>query len=105
MTLKEIPLHKPASQLISYPAGSGNELFQAIQDPVLVVTPEGIIIDANHAALTAAKKSQDEIIGKGICTIIHGGSLPHLECPLEEFLRTKTSRVEETTLPDRKSVV
>ena len=99
MTLKEIPLHKPASQLISYPAGSGNELFQAIQDPVLVVTPEGIIIDANHAALTAAKKSQDEIIGKGICTIIHGGSLPHLECPLEEFLRTKTSRVEETTLP------
>ncbi len=87
------------SQLKSYPAGSGNELFQAIQDPVLVVTPDGIIIDANNAALTAAKKSQNEIIGKGICTIIHGGNLPHLECPLEEFLRTKTSRVEETTLP------
>ena len=76
-----------------------NELFQAIQDPVLVVTPEGIILDANNAALTAARKSQSEIIGKGICTIIHGGSLPHIQCPLEEFLLTCSPRVEETTLP------
>ena len=36
--------------------GVENELFQAIQDPVLIVTPEGIIIDANRAALNAAKK-------------------------------------------------
>lgn len=49
----------------------GNELFHAIQDPVLVVTPDGIIIDANNTALTAAKKTASEIIGKGICTIIH----------------------------------
>ena len=99
MSLKKDSIPVLTDQPKSYPAGGGNELFQAIQDPVLVVTPDGIIIDANHAALTAAKKSQDEIIGKGICTIIHGGSLPHLECPLEEFLRTKTSRVEETILP------
>jgi len=99
MSLKTDSLQKLASQPKSHPAGSGNELFQAIQDPVLVVTPDGIIIDANNAALTAAKKSQEQIIGKSICTIIHGGSLPHLECPLEEFLRTKTSRVEETILP------
>ncbi len=80
-------------------AGSGNELFQAIQDPVLIVTPEGIIIDANNAALNAAKKTQSEIIGKGICRIIHGGRLPHIKCPLEEFLLTCAPRVEETTLP------
>jgi signal transduction histidine kinase len=77
----------------------GNELFQAIQDPVLVVTPQGTILNANNAALNAAKKNQSEIIGKGICTIIHGGSLPHMECPLEKFLLTKSPRVEETTLP------
>jgi len=98
MTKKKSTI-EPVQTLRTSHAGSGNELFQAIQDPVLVVTPDGIIIDANNAALTAAKKSQKEIIGKGICTIIHGGSLPHLECPLEEFLRSKTSRVEETTLP------
>jgi len=83
----------------SHPAGTGNELFHAIQDPVLVVTPGGIILDANSAAMTAAQKERSEIIGKGICTIIHGGRLPHIECPLEEFLRTKSPRVEETTLP------
>lgn len=54
----------------------GNELFQAIQDPVFVVTPGGIIVGVNHAALKAAQKSREEIIGKGICKIIHGGSSP-----------------------------
>ncbi|TKB24095.1 PAS domain-containing protein [Desulfopila sp. IMCC35006] len=79
--------------------GVENELFQAIQDPVLVVTPDGIIIDANKAALHAAKKKSYEILGQGICKIIHGGSSPHLKCPLEDFLTTCSSRVEETTLP------
>ena len=77
----------------------GNELFQAIQDPVLIVTPGGIILDANNAAVNAAKKSRSEIIGQGICAIIHGGSSPHIRCPLEEFLLTCSPRVEETTLP------
>ncbi|NOR25535.1 MAG: PAS domain-containing protein [Desulforhopalus sp.] len=77
----------------------GNELFQAIQAPVLVVTPEGVILDANNAALKAAKKEQSEILGQGICKIIHGGSSPHIKCPLEEFLLTCSARVEETTLP------
>lgn len=99
MTPSDIKNNQTEQDLKSYPAGSGNELFQAIQDPVLVVTPEGIIIDANSAALSAAKKKQEEIIGQGICTVIHGGSFPHLQCPLEEFLRTKSPKVEETTLP------
>ena len=76
-----------------------NELFHAIQDPVFVVTPGGIIIDANDAALHAAKKKLPAILGQGICKIIHGGSSPHLKCPLEDFLLTCSSRAEETTLP------
>jgi two-component system NtrC family sensor kinase len=79
--------------------GVGNELSQAIQDPVFVVTPDGIIIDANNAALNAARKKQSKVLGQGICKIIHGGSSPHLKCPLEAFLLTCSSRVEETTLP------
>jgi two-component system, NtrC family, sensor kinase len=77
----------------------GDELFDAIQDPVFVVTPEGIIIDANLAAINAAHKTRNQIMGKGICKIIHGGSSPHLQCPLEAFLRTCSPRVEETRLP------
>jgi signal transduction histidine kinase len=92
------PKKQPDSPLLRF-QGIGNDLFQAIQDPVLLVTPDGIIIDANNAALNAAKKSRSEILGQGICKIIHGGSSPHIKCPLEEFLITRSSRVEETTLP------
>lgn len=81
------------------PLGVGLELFRSIQDPLLVVTPEGIIVQVNGALLDAAKKSREEIIGKGICTIIHGGRWPHIKCPLEEFLLTKSHRVEDTRLP------
>ncbi len=79
--------------------GGGNELFQAIQDPIFVVTPDGIIIDANNAAISAAQKKRADIINKGICKIIHGGSSPHIQCPLEEFLLTCSPRVEESRLP------
>jgi two-component system, NtrC family, sensor kinase len=95
----EFTLPDYVGSLDTCPTGGGNELFQAIQDPVFVVTPDGVIVDANNAALNAAQKNQSEIIGNGICKIIHGGSSPHLKCPLEEFLRTRSSRVEETTLP------
>ena len=80
-------------------AVAGIELFHSIQDPVLIVTPPGIIIDANKATLLAAGKTRDEIIGKGICEIIHGGRWPHIKCPLEEFLLTCTGRNEDTRLP------
>ena len=96
---RQILLQKHPEQPMVCLTGIGNELFEAIQDPILVVTPDGIIIDANNAALNAAKKNKSEILGQGICKIIHGGSSPHLKCPLEKFLLTRSSRVEETTLP------
>ena len=80
-------------------AVAGIELFHSIQDPVLIVTPPGTIIDANRATLQAAGKTRDEIIGRGICEIIHGGRWPHIKCPLEEFLLTCTGRNEDTRLP------
>ena len=81
------------------PRGVGVELFHSIQDPLLVVTPQGEIIQVNSALLKAAKKSLNEVLGKGICQIIHGGRWPHIKCPLEEFLLTNAYRVEDTRLP------
>lgn len=77
----------------------GCELFNSLQDPLLLVNSDGIIKEVNPALLSAAKKEYDEIIGRGICEIIHGGRWPHIECPLEEFLRTCTPRIEDTRLP------
>jgi two-component system NtrC family sensor kinase len=79
--------------------GVGVELFHSIHDPLLVVTPDGRIVQVNTALLKAAGKKQREVIGKGVCEIIHGGRWPHIECPLEEFLRTNSYRVEDTRLP------
>jgi len=81
------------------PAGAGIELFHSIPDPVLVVRPQGTIVEVNLALLKAAGKTRDEVIGRGVCEIIHGGRWPHIKCPLEEFLLTRGSRVEDTRLP------
>ncbi len=95
--------HQPNNHLTangpSVQSVAGIELFHSIQDPVFIVTPQGIIIDANKAALLAASKSRDQAVGRGICEIIHGGRWPHIKCPLEEFLLTCTSRNEDTRLP------
>ncbi len=88
-----------STQQDTFIQGGGDELFQAIQDPVLVTTPYGVILDANLAAINAAKKTKSQVIGKGICEIIHGGKWPHIKCPLEEFLRTCQPQVQETKLP------
>lgn len=99
ITLTPLPVPQGDCTSLAFPTGTGNELFDAIQDPVFVVTPRGIIIDANLAAINAAHKTKNQIIGMGICKVIHGGSSPHLQCPLEAFLRTCLPRVEETRLP------
>ena len=79
--------------------GSRTQFLQLIPDPVLLTTPEGVITEVNQAALDAAGKRRDEIIGTGICQIIHGGRWPHIKCPLEEFLLTRQAKSEDTRLP------
>ncbi len=74
-------------------------IFNGIEVPCLVVRTNGTIIAVNEATLRAAKKTKEEVIGQGVCKIIHGGRWPHLPCPLEEFLKKCTLKVEETRLP------
>lgn len=83
----------------SIAAEAGIELLHSIQDPVLIVTPQGEIIEVNTATLDAANKQRQQVIGAGVCAIIHGGRWPHIECPLEEFLRTCNGKSENTKLP------
>ena len=73
-------------------------IFAAIQDPALITTRDGIIIDANHATFTAARKSRDEVIGKSVCLILHGGRKKGSDCPLEAQIKTGESRILHTEL-------
>ena len=75
------------------------QFFNAIPDPILIVSPNGIIIETNSATLLTAQKTRDEVVGQGMCKIVHGGKWSHIKCPLEEFLKTCQPKVEETRLP------
>ena len=73
-------------------------IFSAMQDPLLIVTRQGIILEANPATLSAARKERHEIIGRSVCDILHGGRQPGVICPLEAQLSAGTSRILETEL-------
>ncbi len=73
-------------------------IFAAIQDPALITTRDGIIIDANHATFTAARKSRDQVIGKSVCLILHGGRNEGSVCPLEAQIKSGESRILHTEL-------
>ena len=75
------------------------QFFNAIPDPVLIVSPDGVIIETNNATLQVAQKSRDEVVGQGVCKVVHGGRWAHIKCPLEEFLKTCQPKVEESRLP------
>lgn len=80
-------------------ASTWEQLFDALPDPVLVVRPDGTIIEANEAAIRATGKEREDILGQGICQIVHGGKWPHIKCPLEEFLKTCAAKEETSRLP------
>ncbi len=73
-------------------------IFSAMQDPVLIVTRQGIILDANPATMAAARKERDDVVGKRVCDILHGGRQPGVTCPLLAQLSTGISRIFETEL-------
>ncbi len=73
-------------------------IFNAMQDPALVVSDQGEILDVNPATAVASQKTRSEIIGKSVCEILHGGRSPGAECPLELILKDKKNRVFETEL-------
>ncbi|HBG19358.1 MAG TPA: hypothetical protein DDY32_08810 [Desulfobulbaceae bacterium] len=74
------------------------KIFIAIQDPVLVVASDNTIIEANPATFAAARKHRDEVIGKKLCAILHGGHGGKIQCPLEQFIGYQRTQIIETEL-------
>jgi PAS domain S-box-containing protein len=73
-------------------------IFNAIQDPALIVSADSVILDVNHATLSAARKSRDEIIGRRLCQILHGSEKNHAACPFEGLVREGKTRILEVEL-------
>ena len=73
-------------------------IFSAIQDPALIVTKNSVILDANPATFTAARKIRHDVIGHKICDILHLGRAKGAPCPLENYIYKGQSRIIETEL-------
>ena len=73
-------------------------IFIAIQDPALIVSRDSVILDANPATFTAARKTRDQVIGRKVCDILHGGRKDKAICPLETMISASKSRILETEL-------
>lgn len=87
-----------ADQALNHALAKWENIFSSVQDPALIVSGQGIILDVNPATMAAARRPRDEIIGRGICEILHGGRSPGAICPLEVLLAQRKSRIFETEL-------
>lgn len=87
-----------ADQQLNMLTARWEKIFIAIQDPVMVVSNDSIIIEANPATFAAAKKHRDEVVGKKVCVILHGGHDGNTMCPLEQFIGYQRSHIIETDL-------
>ena len=72
-------------------------LIQQINERIVVLNPDFTIVEANEAYLNAVTRSKQEVIGAHCYEITHGlnapctSSLPGMECPMVETLRTGES--------------
>ncbi len=87
-----------AGQDLNQAIAKWENIFSAIQDPALIVSIDGIILDANLATFTSARKNRSDIIGHDVCEILHEGRRSGATCPLEQQLKTRESRIIETEL-------
>ncbi|MDP3481563.1 MAG: PAS domain S-box protein [Desulfoprunum sp.] len=87
-----------ADQQLNMFTARWKKIFIAIQDPALVVANDKTILEANPATCAAAKKHRDEVIGKKVCDILHGGHSGGEQCPLEQFIGYQKTQISETEL-------
>jgi PAS domain S-box-containing protein len=87
-----------ADQQLNMFTARWEKIFIAIQDPALVVSNDNRILEANPATCAAAKKRRNEVIGKKVCDILHGGHGNGNPCPLEQLIGYQKTRISETEL-------
>jgi len=85
-------------QALNHALAKWENIFSSVQDPALIVSEQGTILDVNPATLAASRRSREELVGRGVCEILHGNRRPGAICPLEVLLSQKKSRIFETEL-------
>ena len=84
-------LHNPAGDIsdIRDDALQWQATFDAISDPVCIITTERIILKCNSAMAKCVSRSIDHCVGRTCCELIHGTKKTMSGCPFTRMLRTK----------------
>ena len=88
----ESELRKVSSAFSEYTRQS-DSIFNAINNSVCVIDPDGRIIKCNRSTEKLLNKSIDELHGHFCFEMIHGASKPLPDCP---FLRMKETKHRES---------
>jgi PAS domain S-box-containing protein len=71
------------------------KLLSVVQDPIMVLRPDHVVLDANQALLNSVGLKKEEVIGKRCCEVSHRSSSPchgpRHECPLKLVMEGRTS--------------
>ncbi len=94
----DVTEHVLADRALDRARAEWERIFTAIQDPAMIVSPDGVILAANPATLASAKKPKEEVVGRGVCEVLHGGRPPGIECPLERLIGSRRSHILDTQL-------
>jgi PAS domain S-box-containing protein len=94
----DITTRMATDRALTHALAKWENIFTSVQDPALIVSNQGIILDVNPAAVTAARRQREEIVGRGVCDILHGGRRPGAICPLEVLIAQQKSRIFEAEL-------
>jgi PAS domain S-box-containing protein len=88
--------HKRMEEVLRESERRWRNTFEAINDSVCLLDPEGRIVKHNHATEALAGKPGSEIDGRFCYEVVHGSSKPIANCPIIRMQRTK--RRENLTL-------
>jgi PAS domain S-box-containing protein len=70
-------------------------IFKSITDMVYIISDDYVIKDVNPAVCKRIGRSREEIIGKKCYEVIHGTSVPDINCPHQITMQSKVSHVKE----------
>jgi len=84
---------RKAREALAESARNWTTTFDALDNPVMLLTADQRITQCNKATREMLGLSQAEIIGQRCCELVHGTSAPPEECP---FIRSVITKERET---------
>ncbi len=106
---RDITERKEAEEMLRESEDRFRQFFENAPEYCYMISPEGVILNVNNAALKALGYKKDELVGKPLRTIYAPELLPRMQELFEKWKRTGKHRNEELVIitkeGDRRTVL